>query len=162
MRHLALRTSRRTTEVDLPAEQAWAVVASGRRGPQWYVDAAPFVVRGGLDRLLGGHGRAWDPPGTRLLATGDTAGFWRVREAGRRGRRYRLLLDAEVRAPGRVLLRTEVEPVTGTRVRLHQVVAFDPDGLLGLAYQLADLPAREAVLGLTHRRLLADLARHES
>jgi len=158
---LALRTSRRTTDLDLPAEQAWAVVASGRRGRQWYVDAVPFVLRGAVDRLVGGHGRAWDPPGTPLLATGDTAGFWRVREAGRGGRRYRLLLDAEVRAPGRVLLRTEVEPVAGGHTRLHQVVAFDPVGLLGRAYLLADLPAREAVLELTHRRLLADLARNE-
>ena len=151
-----LRTSRRTSDLALPADRAWAVVASGRRAPQWYVDAAPFLFRGAVDRLLGGRGRAWAPPGTPLLATGDTAGFWRVREAGRAGR-LRLVLEAAVRAPGRVLLCSEVEALTGSGSRLHQAASFEPDGLLGHAYLLADLPAREAVLELTHRRLLSDL-----
>lgn len=155
----ALRTSRRTSDLSLPAERAWAVVASGRRGPQWYVDAAPFVLRGALDRLVGGHGRAWEPPGTPLLAPGDTAGFWRVLEAEHDGDRHRLLLEAAVRAPGRVLLRTEVDARDASRSRLRQEVGFEPDGLLGHAYLLADLPARAAVLELAHRRLLADLAR---
>src|SRR5690349_1157728 len=73
-----LHTSTRSSEVALPAETAWAAVASGRRGPRWYVEAAPFVLRGAIDRLVGGDGRAWDPPGTALLAPGDAAGFWRV------------------------------------------------------------------------------------
>lgn len=162
MSPFALRASRRTSDLLLPAEQVWAVVASGRRGPQWYVDAAPFVLRGALDRLAGGRGRAWEPPGTPLLAPGDTAGFWRVREATPEGDRRRLLLEAAVRAPGRVLLRTEVEALTGSHSRIRQEVAFEPDGLLGHAYLLADLPAREAVLALTHRRLLADLRRGAS
>ena len=157
-----LRTSRRTSDLDLPAADAWAVVASGRTGRQWYVDAAPFVLRGGLDRLVGGTGRAWEPPGTPLLAPGDTAGFWRVAAAGRDGDRHRLLLEAVVRAPGRVLLATEVEPRGGRRSRLHQSVTFEPRGLLGHPYLLADLPAREAVLGLAHRRLLGDLGRRSS
>jgi len=41
--------------------------------------------------------------------------------------------------------------------RLDQRVTFRPDGPLGAAYLLADLPAREAVIGLVHRRLLQDL-----
>lgn len=154
-----LRTSRRTSDLSLSTDRAWALVASGRRAPQWYADAAPFVVRGAVDRLLGGGGRAWEPPGTPLLATGDTAGFWRVREAGRTGGRFRLVLEAAVRAPGRVLLHTDVEPLTGSGSRLHQAVSFEPNGLLGRAYLLADLPAREAVLEPSHRRLLSDLDR---
>ena len=157
MSPFTLRTSRRTSDLVLSADRAWAVVASGRCAPQWYVDAAPFVLRGAVDRLLGGRGRTWEPPGTPLLAAGDTAGFWRVREAGRVGDRLRLVLEAAVRTPGRVLLRAEVEPLTGSRSRLQQAVSFEPDGLLGHAYLLADLPAREAVLELTHRRLLSDL-----
>lgn len=140
----------------MSAPQAWAVVASGRPGPQWYVDAAPFVVRGGLDRLAGGTGRAWSPPGTDLLTTGDRAGFWRVEDADAAQRR--LVLVAEVRAPGTVTLVTDVLPdVEGCLVR--QSVRLDPRGVLGAAYLFADLPAREAVLELTHRRLLRDLAR---
>jgi hypothetical protein len=162
----SLRTSSRHTEVDLPAAAAWAVVASGAIGPQWYVDAAPLVLRGAVDRLVGGEGRRWTAPGRPLLRAGDTVGFWRVTEAGRRGRRHRLLLEAAVRSPGRVLLRTEVEPLGQTtgeaRCRVHQTVSFDPDGVLGHVYRLVDLPAREAVLAMTHRRLLADLGRSGS
>ena len=36
-------------------------------------------------------------------------------------------------------------------------VTFEPEGLLGTAYLLADLGAREAVVELTHRRLVGDL-----
>ncbi len=155
-----LRTSSRTSDVDLPADTAWAAVASGRPGRRWYLDAAPFVVRGALDRLAGGAGRAWEPPGTPLLAAGDTAGFWRVLEAtAYDGGRHRLALEAAVRAPGRVLLETRVDPLGPDRARVGQRVSFAPRGSLGHAYLLADLPAREAVLELAHRRLLADLRR---
>jgi hypothetical protein len=157
-----LHTSRRTSDLPLPADPAWALVASGRAGPQWYVDAAPLVLRGLLDLLVGGGGRAWSPPGTPLLATGDTAGFWRVLETVHVGDRRLLLLEAAVRAPGRVHLRTEVEALAGRHSLLHQELTFGPSGWLGQAYLLADLPAREAVLELTHRRLLADLRREAS
>ncbi|CAB4712759.1 unannotated protein [freshwater metagenome] len=61
-----------------------------------------------------------------------------------------------MRAPGRVRLRTDVRP-TLAGCDVEQVVTFTPSGLLGRAYLLADLPAREALLTLVHRRLLADL-----
>ena len=169
-----LHASRRTSEVAVPAVTAWAVVASGRRGPRWYVEAAPFVLRGAIDRLAGGAGRRWEPPGTPLLGAGDTGGFWRVLEAethdgtpdptstGHHDGAYgggRLLLEAAVRAPGRVLLETLVEPVGAGRARIAQEVRFEPAGIVGRAYLLADLPAREAVIDLTHRRLLSDLRR---
>jgi hypothetical protein len=38
-------------------------------------------------------------------------------------------------------------------------VTFRPHGRLGTAYLLADLPARELVAELTHRRMTADLRR---
>jgi hypothetical protein len=110
------------------------------------------VVRGALDRLLGGAGRRWPAPGRDLLVTGDTVGFWRVVRADDGV----LDLEAVVRAPGRVTLRTEVSPY-GAGARVSQAVTFAPHGVLGSAYLLADLPAREAVIALTHRRLLHDL-----
>jgi len=157
-RSTSLRASRRTTEVDLPLDDVWRVAASGALGPQWYVDAAPFVFRGALDRAVGGAGRRWDPPGTLLLATGDRAGFWCVVGVEHDAASRRLVLEAEVRAPGTVRLTTEAARLTPTRTRLVQTVSFAPRGMLGAAYLLADLPARAAVLELTHRRLLADLA----
>lgn len=135
----------------------WRVVANGRDRPQWYVDAAPLVFRGAVDVALGGGGRRWRPPGTPVLSTGDRAGFWEVEEADHDARR--LVLRAVVRAPGEVLLRTTVTPLDDGSCRLAQRIAFTPSGLLGHAYRLADLPAREAVAELVHRRLLSDVRR---
>lgn len=147
----------RASILDLPVDRVWPVVASGFARSQWYVDAAPFVLRGAIDRLLGGGGRRWPPPGTHLLSTGDTAGFWRVTRADHD--EHVLELTAAVRAPGRVVLTTAVDARGADGSLLQQTVAFRPSGLVGQAYLVADLPARETVLELTHRRLLADLGR---
>lgn len=159
-RRSSLTSTSRESHLSRPAEAVWAVVASGRRGRQWYVDAAPFVLRGALDRVAGGAGRRWEPPGRPLLETGDRVGFWHVTEADHATRR--LVLTAEVRAPGAVTLVTDVLPDPagsggpGGSV-LRQRVRFRPSGPVGTAYLLADLPARAALLELTHRRVLADL-----
>ncbi len=158
-RRTSLDSSTRTSRLPLGAEQAWRVVAAARGRPQWYVDAAPFVFRGAVDRLALGRGRRWPVPERAVLEPGDTAGFWRVLEAGGCAGGHRLVLEAAVRAPGRVLLRTDVDPDGDDACRVAQTVSFTPDGLLGHAYLLTDLPAREALLELVHRRVLRDLAR---
>ena len=149
---MRLLSSSRSTLVDHGPDQVWAVVACGRPGSRWYVDSAPFVVRGALDRLVGGAGRRWPAPDRDLLRVGDEVGFWRVTAADE----GRLVLEAAVRAPGRVTLTTTVT-AEGRGSRLDQRVSFRPDGLLGGAYLVADLPAREAVIGLVHRRLLQEI-----
>jgi hypothetical protein len=151
-RHRDLHTSTRTSTVDLTPEAVRAVVASGRRGPQWYVDAPPLLVRGALDRLVGG-GPLQRPPGRHLLEAGDRAGFWTVV----RSAPDELLLEAAVRAPGSVLLRTSMEPEGPGRTQVRQTVSFAPSGVLGRVYLVVDLPARESVIELTHRHLLAAL-----
>ena len=156
-RRTRLGSSSRSSDVDLPADAVWQVAASGRSGRQWYVDAAPFVFRGGVDRLAGGAGRRWDPPGTPLLATGARAGFWLVVSARHEGLHRRLVLEAQVRAPGTVRLTTEAARIPDGRTRLVQTISFAPRGVLGAAYLLADVTAREAVIEVTHRRLLRDL-----
>ncbi len=157
-RRTTLLTSTRSSDVDQAVDVVWALVASGTTGRHWYVDAAPFVFRGGVDRIVGGSGRRWDPPGRPLLEVGDRAGFWSVAGADHTGPRRRLVLEAEVRAPGTVRVSTEAHALSPSRTRLVQTISFAPRGALGAAYLLADLPAREAVVELTHRRLLADLA----
>lgn len=147
-----LHTSSRTSVVDLPRDLVRAVVASGRRGPQWYVDALPLLLRGGLDRLVGGAAPR-QPPGRALLEPGDLAGFWRVLESTP----TELLLEAQVRAPGTVTLHTLLEANGARHTRIRQTVALVPSGLLGRLYLVVDLPAREAVIEVTHRHLLAAL-----
>jgi Protein of unknown function (DUF2867) len=149
-----LHRSTRSSDVDRDADQVWSVVVGAGAGRHWYVDAFPFVVRGAIDRVLGGAGRRWPVPSHPRLEAGDTAGFWRVTGAGRR----RLALEADVRSPGRVTLETSVEPIGVGRCSVRQTVTFEPDGLVGQLYMLADVPAREAVAELTHQALLAELA----
>jgi hypothetical protein len=153
-----LRTSTRSATTALDPASAWAVVASGEDGPQWYVDAGPFVFRRAIDRLALGPALKVAPPGRPLLQTGDEAGFWRVVEADHDA--HRLVLQAIVRAPGTVTLEVAVHP-DDAGARLELVVAFAPRGVLGTAYLLADLPAREALTELVTLHVLTLLRRRE-
>jgi len=148
---MSLHTSTRSSELPVTPAAAWAVLACGRPGRRWYVDAAPLVFRGLLDRLVGGHTPA-APPGRDLLRAGDRAGFWRVTRAAA----LLLELEAQVRSPGTITLRSTVSETTGGCL-LVQSVTFRPHGILGSAYLLADLPAREALISLVHRRVCAEV-----
>ncbi|MBZ5735502.1 DUF2867 domain-containing protein [Nocardioides sp. TRM66260-LWL] len=155
------RTSARVTALPLPAAEVWRTVSEV--GPSaWYVDALPLVVRGLLDRAVGGEGRIIPPAAPFPLVAGDRVGLWHVDAVRPPGLRLRgeLALRAIVRAPGTVTLVTRVVPLDDDRTRVEQIVRLDPDGLLGLAYLTADLPARETVIELVHRRLLREL-RHD-
>lgn len=153
---ISLHSSRRVSTVPLGPDEVWAVVAGAGPGRHWYADAAPFVVRGAIDRAVLGGGRRWPVPDGPLLRAGDRAGFWVVRAAGDRPGGHRLVLEAAVRAPGTVTLTVLVSARDeGTEVDLQ--VRFDPAGVLGTAYLLADLPAREVLLELVDRRIRADL-----
>ncbi len=154
-----LHTSRRSAVVALDPTAAWDVVASGEAGPQWYVDAAPLVVRRWIDRLALGPALRREPPGRPRLATGDEVGFWKVLDADHRTRH--LVLVAQVRSPGRVTLEVRTRPhAEGAEVEL--TVTLSPRGLVGRAYELVDLPAREAVSELLMLHLLTILRRRDN
>ena len=158
----SLHVSRRVSTLPVDMEEAWRVVAGAGPGRRWYADAAPFVVRGAIDRAVLGRGRRWSVPNGPLLRAGDRAGFWLVRAAGDRPGGHRLVLEAAVRAPGTVTLTVLVGAAgtsAGPATEIDLQVRLDPHGVLGAAYLLADVPAREAVVGLTHRRLVGDVTR---
>ncbi|CAN5696806.1 hypothetical protein BH11ACT8_BH11ACT8_30020 [soil metagenome] len=155
-RHRSLHTSVRSVVVALTPAEAWDVVASGEDTRQWYVDAAPFVFRGALDRLVLGPGRRHRPPGRTRRRGGDRVGFCDVVVAYHR--EHLLVLEARVRAPGRVVLEATVAPHDeGSTGEI--AITFHPRGLVGQAYLLADLPARGVVAELTMLDLLTVLRR---
>ncbi len=154
-----LHRSTRSSALDHPAEQVWAAAAAGRpdaHGESWYVDNAAFAFRGGLDRLTLGRGRRWPLPGHDLLGVGDRAGFWEVLEADHDLRR--LSMTARVRAPGTVLMEISAAETGESSCVLDLAISFAPRGALGTAYVVTDLPAREVVIELTHRRLLEQVS----
>lgn len=146
--------SERSSVVALDPTATWDVVASGADTRQWYADAAPFVFRGALDRLLLGRTPRVRPPGRTRLRAGDRVGFWTVVVADHQDRR--LLLEARVRAPGTVTLEATVEP-DGDGSRVTLAITFRPSGLVGRAYLVADLPARGLVAELAMLDLLTVL-----
>ncbi|MXG89749.1 DUF2867 domain-containing protein [Nocardioides flavescens] len=151
-RRLRLHRSTRASTLLREPDDVWVRLTAAGLGPHWYVDAAPLVVRGLIDRAVGGEGRRWPVPEREQLETGDQVGFWRVTQA----EKHTLELVADVRSPGRVVLTTAVTP-TDDGCRVTQDVAFEPDGLVGQLYMLTDIAARETVIELIHRRLLAEL-----
>jgi hypothetical protein len=158
-RRRTLHTTRRSAVVALDPGTTWDVVASGEAGPQWYVDAAPLVVRRWIDRLALGPGLRRPPPGRPLLHTGDEVGFWLVEDADHEERR--LVLIAQVRSPGRVTIEVEVVAHEGGSEVLL-AVTLSPRGLVGRIYELIDLPARETVSELLMLHLLTILRRHDN
>ncbi len=79
---------------------------------------------------------------------------------------HRLLLEAEVRAPGRVTLEVTLATAdagaTPHDTRVGLTITLDPSGVLGMAYLVADLPARGVVTELTMLHLLTILRRRDN
>ena len=98
-------------------------------------DSSP-LVRGFLDRLVGGVGMRLGRRDRVRLRVGDAVDFWRVEEL----ERSRLLrLSAEMRVPGEAWLEFAIDP-TLIGSRLIQTAYFDPNGLAGHAYWYLLMP----------------------
>ncbi len=118
--------------VTVPADTAVAFEPIQRIGGSvgWYFADWMWQLRGFLDLLVGGVGMRRGRPHPRDLSPGDTVDFWRVEKLEPN---QVLLLNAEMRLPGRAWLQFEVEPdETGSVIR--QTAIFDPVGLLGRLY----------------------------
>jgi uncharacterized protein YbjT (DUF2867 family) len=132
---------RRSVEVDVPAERAFAPVQRIGGATGWYYGNILWRIRGWLDLMVGGVGMRRGRRHPVELRVGETLDCWRVEEIVP-GRRLRLA--AEMKLPGRAWLEFEVEP-TGTGSRITQTAMFDSLGLAGLAYWYLVWPLHELV-----------------
>jgi uncharacterized protein YbjT (DUF2867 family) len=113
-----------------------------------------WMIRGFLDRLVGGVGMRLGRRDPVHLRLGDALDFWRVEEV----RRPTLLrLRAEMKVPGRAWLQYDVTP-TERGTRLAQTAFFEPKGLPGLAYWYVLYP----VHGLIFRGTVRVLAKRSA
>jgi len=145
----------RTVRVGVPTGQAFEPIRQigGRRG--WYYGTWLWQIRGFLDLMVGGIGVRRGRRHPDQLRVGDALDFWRVEryEPGRL-----LLLQAEMKVPGRAWLEFEVEPASessGGGSVIRQTAQFDPLGLFGLAYWYGLYPLHFFVF----RGMLRNIAR---
>jgi uncharacterized protein YbjT (DUF2867 family) len=126
--------------LEASAEDVWQTVQQigGRNG--WYFAQPLWRLRGMLDRAVGGPGLRRGRRHPVDLRVGDGLDFWRVvaLEPPRR-----LLLLAEMKAPGDALLEFLLRSEGPGRVAVDMVARFLPRGLAGLAYWYALLPAHQ-------------------
>ena len=132
--------------------QVWPGLArlGGRHG--WYAHDWLWRLRGFGDKLVGGVGLDRGRRHPRRLGVGDALDFWRVLEADEP---RRLLLLAEMKAPGQAVLDFHLQPVGAQETEVRLRARFLPRGLAGLAYWRLLEPWHDRIF----RGLLAGLAR---
>lgn len=135
--------------VNAPSRTVYRVFAGlgGQRG--WLYMNWLWVLRGVLDRAVGGVGFRRGRRHPDHLRVGEALDFWRV-EALQPGRLLRL--RAEMKTPGPGWLELEARPLRRGQTRLIQTAIFAPKGVLGLLYWYALYPF--------HGLLFSGLIRH--
>ena len=83
------------------------------------------------------------------LQQGDAVDFWRVQEA----RPNRVLLEAEMKVPGKAWLQFCFVPVGNERTRLGSIASFEPRGLFGRLYWWMLYPLHRLIFGGLLRRI---------
>ena len=105
----------------------------------YYVLGWAWRLRGAFDRVIGGPGLRRGRRHPIDLRSGESLDFWRVTrvEPGQE-----LVLEAEMKVPGRAWLAWSIEPPgnDGQPRRLHQTASFAPRGLWGRLYWYSMLP----------------------
>jgi len=139
----------RTVRVAVDPEAAFAPIRRIGGATGWYYANVLWSLRGFLDLLVGGVGLRRGRRDPQSLQVGDALDFWRVE-------RYEpprlLLLQAEMKLPGRAWLEFEVEgDASGSTLR--QSAIFDPVGLMGLLYWYGIWPLHQAIFAGMLRNL---------
>lgn len=128
--------------------RAFSGIGGERGWPAW---EWAWIVRGAIDRLVGGPGLRRGRRHPDEILPGEALDFWRV-EAAEPPRLLRL--RAEMRLPGRAWLQWETIPENGG-TRLVQTASFAPDGLLGTLYWYGLYPFHKFIFSA----MVAELAR---
>jgi uncharacterized protein YbjT (DUF2867 family) len=147
----SLLVDERSRVVPVEPARAWPVVEGLGGDAGWYSWRWAWVVRGVLDRLVGGVGLRRGRRDPTRLRIGDAVDWWRVEEIVPESL---LRLRAEMRVPGRAWLEFRVTPHPAG-CRLTQRAVFYPRGLLGHLYWYAIAPFHAPVFGRMIKNLAA-------
>lgn len=133
----------RQVEVSVPLEIVRDVVHSLGGGAGWLYADWLWRLRGWLDLRAGGVGMRRRRIRVIPLRQGDAMDFWRVQEASQN----RLLLQAEMKVPGKAWLQFRFVPMGKECTRLGSIASFEPRGLFGRLYWWMLYPLHRLIFG---------------
>lgn len=115
----------------------WPAIAriGGRTG--WYYADWLFRLRGWFDSIVGGVGMRRDSPDNGNIRPGGIIDFWRIADVVPRDR---MLLEGEMKLPGRAFLEFRILPADDGVCAIYQTAVFRPRGLGGIVYWYGILP----------------------
>lgn len=142
----------RRIAIEAPAEAVFRAVCRVGGGHGWYAADWLWIVRGWMDRLVGGPGLRRGRRDPESVGYGEALDFWRVVGLERD---RRLSLRAEMKLPGEALLEFRLEERPEGGCWLNQTARFKPRGLMGLLYWYAVVPLHQVVF----RGMLAGIER---
>jgi uncharacterized protein YbjT (DUF2867 family)/uncharacterized protein YndB with AHSA1/START domain len=138
--------------LDASPEEVWKPIEriGGRTG--WYSANALWIIRGAMDRLVGGTGLRRGRRDPVRLQAGDAVDFFRVLQVEEP---HHLHLLAEMKFPGEASLEFTLHPTQNGQTELQQLSRYVPKGLLGLLYWYILYPFHEWVF----REMLKGIAK---
>ncbi len=138
--------------LDGPPELAWNVVKRIGGDTGWYFGTFLWRMRGFVDELLGGPGLSRGRRHVDSVAMGDHLDFWRVVAVEEP---CRLLLRAEMLAPGEAFLEFRVRVLADGATELRMTPSFEPRGIWGRVYWWIIAPSHS----LLFRSMLKQMAK---
>ena len=139
--------TKKVNNIDRAIHKIWSI--GGHTG--WYYGNWLWMIRGVLDKMVGGVGLRRGRKSPTEISSGDSLDFWRVLLADKKEKR--LLLYAEMKLPGEAWLEFKIIDNI-----LHQTATFRPLGLWGRLYWYSVLPFHGFIFkGMINNIAAADL-----
>ena len=135
---------KRICMVNASKEKVWEVISHIGGSTGWYHGTGLWVLRGFIDRLVGGVGSGRGRRNAVEISVGDVLDFWRVVSVEKNDH---LRLAAEMRLPGIGLLNFEIKAIDDNHCELLQQARFKPHGLTGICYWYVLIPLHEYIFG---------------
>ncbi|TKB27423.1 SDR family oxidoreductase [Desulfopila sp. IMCC35006] len=136
--------------LDGPPELAWNVVKRIGGNTGWYFGTFLWQVRGFVDKMLGGPGLSRGRRHLDSVGVGDSLDFWRVVAVEECSR---LLLRAEMLAPGDAFLEFRVQVLGDGSTELRMTPSFEPRGVWGRVYWWIIAPSHALLFGSMLRQM---------
>jgi hypothetical protein len=148
----------RTVRCEASPENLYDAVTSLGGTHGYHTPRFLWLIRGGLDKMVGGIGLGRGRRHPQQLAVGEPVDFWRVEELLRPadGSEGLLRLRAEMKVPGEAWLEFRMGPDGAGGSTLEQQARFHPRGLWGRVYWYGLSPVHSFMFPRMARRISRD------